>query len=84
MATSGTSTLSPASREVLSTAAPLPDGVWVVDCADEVRRDIEDWFAMAAVVESATPKGAAGAFEMLKSAVRAIQDGRAKICREEK
>jgi len=71
-------------REALSTAAPLPDGVWVVDCTDEVSRDIEDWFAMAAVVESATPKGAAGRFEMLKSAVRAIQDGRAKIRHEEK
>ena len=51
------STLSLESREALSTAAPLSDGVWVVDCTDEVSQDIEDWFAMAAIVESATPKG---------------------------
>jgi hypothetical protein len=72
------STLSLESREALSTAAPLSDGVWVVDCTDEVSHDIEDWFAMVAVVESATPKGAAGRFGMLNSAVRAIQDGRAE------
>ena len=78
------STLSLESREALSTAAALSDGVWVVDCTDEVSRDIEDWFAMAAIVESATPKGAAGRSGMLNSAVRAIQDGRAKIRHEEK
>src|SRR5438128_8961015 len=78
------STLSLESREALSTAAALSDGVWVVDCTDEVSRDIEDWFAMAAIVESATPKGAAGRFGMLNCAVRAIQDGRAKSRYEER
>jgi hypothetical protein len=34
--------------------------------------------------ESATPKGAAGRFGMLNSAVTAIQDGRAKSRHEEK
>ncbi len=77
------STLALESREALTTAAPLSDGMWVVDCTDEVSRDIEDWFEMAAMVESATPKGDERRFEMLKSAVSAVRDGRAKSRLEE-
>ena len=37
-------------------AAITLDGAWLVDCTDEVSQNLEDWFAMAAIVESATPE----------------------------
>jgi hypothetical protein len=76
------STLTLECREALATAAPLADGTWVVDCTDEISREIEDWFEMAAMVESATPTGDEGRFGMLTSAAIAIRDGRAKSRRE--
>jgi hypothetical protein len=75
------STLDPKSRDALRTAAPLPEGVWVVDCTEQVSRDIEDWLKQTAAVESAISKGE-GRYEILTKAVRAIKDGRQKSSRE--
>jgi hypothetical protein len=76
------STLPQESREALTAAASLPEGVWVVDCAEAVSLDIEDWFQQAAAVESATPKGDEDRFKILTDAVRTIRDGRQKSRRE--
>jgi len=76
------STLLQESRDALDAAAALPEGVWVVDCTEEVSQDIEDWFRQAAAVESATPKGDKGRFKTLDDAVRTIRDGRRKSRRE--
>ncbi len=77
------STLPRGSRGALAAAAELPEGVWVVDCTEEISRDIEDWFRQAAAVESATPKGDEGRFKTLDDAVRTIRDGRRKSRREQ-
>jgi hypothetical protein len=78
------STLSLESRRAITEAAPLPEGVFVVDCTEETSQDIEDWFKQAAAVEAATPKGDQDRFKILNDAVRAIRDGRSKSARENK
>ena len=76
------STLPRGSRDALAKAAPLTDGAWVVDCSEEVSRDIENWFQQAAALESATPGGDEDRFVTLAEAVRAVRDGRLKSRRE--
>lgn len=76
------STLPRGSRAALAEAAQLTDGVWVVDCPEEVSRETEHWFQQAAALESATPGGDEGRFVTLADAVRAIRDGRMKSGRE--
>ncbi len=76
------STLLRGSLDALDAATALPDGVWAVDCTEEVGRDVEDSFRRAAAVESATPKGDEDRLTTLADAARAIRDGRSKSARE--
>jgi hypothetical protein len=72
------------SRQALEKAVPLPDAWWIVDVTEEACQNITDWFTWAAGFEAAREKRDVFRLTILETAIRTIQDGRAKSRREQR